>query len=125
MAKPGDPRRRPAFIAPYQPRIDWQIWFAAMATPGQYPWTIHFVWKLLHNDPGTLSLLANNPFPGAPPRYIRAQLYRYRFIRPGEKLVPWWHREPVAMWLPPLSADDPNLRRFLEAQGWLEAETAH
>jgi hypothetical protein len=125
VAKPGDPRRRPAFIAPYQPRIDWQIWFAAMATPGKYPWTIHFVWKLLHNDPGTLSLLANNPFPEAPPRYIRAQLYRYRFIRPGEKLVPWWHREPVAMWLPPLSADDPNLRRFLEAQGWLEPKTAH
>jgi hypothetical protein len=56
-AKPGDPNRRPPFVAPYQPRIDWQIWFAAMASPGDYPWTLHFVWKLLHNDPGTLSLL--------------------------------------------------------------------
>ena len=66
-AKPGDPNRRPPFVAPYQPRIDWQIWFAAMASPAEYPWTLHFVWKLLHNDRGTLSLLANNPFPDAPP----------------------------------------------------------
>ena len=73
-AKPGDPNRRPPFVAPYQPRIDWQIWFAAMASPAEYPWTLHFVWKLLHNDPGTLSLLANNPFPDAPPHYIRARL---------------------------------------------------
>ena len=50
VAKPSDPNRRPPFIAPYQPRIDWQIWFAAMATPADYPWTFHFVWKLLHND---------------------------------------------------------------------------
>ena len=55
-AKPGDPNRRPPFVAPYQPRIDWQIWFAAMASPVDYPWTFHFVWKLLHNDADTLSL---------------------------------------------------------------------
>src|SRR5947207_1630468 len=89
-AKPGDPNRRPPFVAPYQPRIDWQIWFAAMASPEEYPWTLHFVWKLLHNDPGTLSLLANNPFPNAPPHYIRAPLYRYRFAPIGEK--EWWKR---------------------------------
>ena len=53
-AKPGDPNRRPPFVAPYQPRIDWQIWFAAMSSPSEYPWTLHFVWKLLHNDRGTL-----------------------------------------------------------------------
>src|SRR6185369_5488796 len=75
-AKPGDPFRRPPIIAPYQPRLDWQIWFAAMASWREYPWTIHFTWKLLHNDPGTLSLLANNPFPDGPPRYVRAELYR-------------------------------------------------
>ena len=115
-AKPGDPNRRPPFIAPYQPRIDWQIWFAAMASPAEYPWTFHFVWKLLHNDPGTLSLIAKNPFPEKPPHYIRAQLYRYRFARPGEKA--WWHRELIREWLPPLSADDPDFRRVLTAMGW-------
>src|SRR5882724_1071940 len=82
-AKPGDPNRRPAIIAPYQCRIDWQIWFAAMASPAEYPWTLHLVWKLLQNDPGTLSLLASNPFPNSPPHYIRARLYRYKFAPMG------------------------------------------
>jgi hypothetical protein len=124
-AKPGDPRRRPPIIAPYQPRLDWQVWFAAMATPRDYPWTLHFVWKLLHNDPGTLSLLANNPFPDDPPRYVRAELYRYRFTRPDEADDSWWKRERVGPWLPPLSADQPELRRFLEAHGWLSPPPAN
>lgn len=118
-AKPGNPRRMPPLIAPYHLRLDWQIWFAAMSTPQQYPWTVHFVWKLLHNDPGTLSLLAGNPFPAAPPRYIRAVLYRYRFTRPEEADGSWWKRESLGEWLPPLSADDPAIRRFLSEQGWL------
>jgi len=120
-AKPGDPRRRPALIAPYQPRLDWQIWFAAMATPDYYPWTVHFVWKLLHNDAGTLSLLANNPFPDEPPRYIRAELYRYRFTPPAENDGSWWKRERIGPWLPPLRADQPEFRRYLEAHGWRAA----
>jgi len=115
-AKPGDPNRRPAFVAPYQPRIDWQIWFAAMASPAEYPWTLHFVWKLLHNDPGTLSLLASNPFPGAPPHFIRARLYRYRFAPLGDPA--WWKREPIGQWLPALSLDDSELQRFLTAMDW-------
>jgi len=116
-AKPGDPNRRPPFVAPYQPRIDWQIWFAAMSSPSEYPWTLHFVWKLLHNDPGTLSLIANNPFPDAPPRYIRARLYRYQFAPIGDN--GWWKREPVGEWLPVFSADNPELRRLLESRDWL------
>jgi hypothetical protein len=117
-AKPGDPNQRPPFVAPYQPRIDWQIWFAAMASPEEYPWTLHFAWKLLHNDPGTLSLLANNPFPDAPPHFIRARLYRYRFAPIGEKA--WWKREPIGEWLPALSTDDPEFRRLIEAMDWLD-----
>ena len=117
-AKPGDPNRRPPFVAPYQPRIDWQIWFAAMSSPSEYPWTLHFVWKLLHNDRGTLSLIANNPFPDVPPRYIRARLYRYQFAPIGDKA--WWKREPVGEWLPVLSADNPQFRRLLESMDWLD-----
>ena len=116
--KPGDPMRRPCVIAPYQPRLDWAIWFAAMSTPERYPWTLHLVWKLLHNDPGTLSLLAGNPFPDAPPTFIRARLYRYRFAPAGDASAAWWTRTLVAEWLPPLSADDPRLLRFLAAYGW-------
>jgi hypothetical protein len=117
-AKPGDPNRRPPFVAPYQPRIDWQIWFAAMASPAEYPWTLHFVWKLLHNDHGALSLLANNPFPNAPPHYIRARLYRYQFAPLGESA--WWKREPIGEWLPALSSDDAQFRRLLTAMDWLD-----
>jgi hypothetical protein len=117
-AKPGDPNRRPAIIAPYQCRIDWQIWFAAMASPADYPWTLHFVWKLLHNDKETLSLLANNPFPDPPPHYIRARLYRYHFASRGESA--WWKREPIEQWLPALSADDEEFHRILQEMDWLD-----
>jgi len=115
--KPGDPNRRPCFLSPYHLRLDWLIWFAAMESPAQAPWTIHFVWKLLHNDPGTLSLLANNPFPNAPPRFLRAQLYRYQFAPLRERA--WWTRTLIGPWLPALSSEDPRLRKFLESYGWL------
>jgi hypothetical protein len=113
--KPGDPMRRPPIITPYYGRLDWQIWFAAMASPEDYPWTLNFVWKLLHNDPGTLSLLANNPFPDSPPHYIRARLYRYQFARPGER--PWWNRTLIGDWLPPLGTSD--LQDTIQAEPWL------
>ena len=119
--KPGDVMRRPCVVAPYQERIDWQIWFAAMSSADRYPWTLHLVWKLLHNDGGTLGLLAGNPFPDVPPHYIRARLYRYEFAPPGDPSGAWWKRTLIDEWLPPLSADDPRLRRFLAAHGWLPA----
>lgn len=112
--------KRPSQIAPYQPRLDWQMWFAAMGTPEQYPWTLHLIWKLLHNDPGTLALFASNPFPSSPPRYVRAVLYRYQFAPPGNAQHLWWHREKLGLWLPALSADDPRLQAVLRQAGWLE-----
>jgi hypothetical protein len=118
-AKPGNPMRRPAIVAPYQPRLDWSIWFAAMSTPDQYPWTLHFIWKLLHRDRGVLKLLANDPFPGSPPRWIRASYYRYEFARPGEP--GWWRRTRLGAWLPPLSLDDPQLRRLAGERDWRPA----
>jgi hypothetical protein len=95
------------------------MWFAAMSGPGEYPWTFHLVWKLLHNDRGTLSLFASNPFPDRPPRYVRAVLYKYSFAKPGSGR--WWDRERLGLWLPPLSADDPRLNSVLRQMGWLSA----
>jgi hypothetical protein len=117
--QPVDLTRRPPFVAPYQLRLDWQMWFAAMSSPDEYPWTLHFVWKLLHNDKETLSLLRSNPFPQKPPRYIRALLYHYEFAAPGNPQGAWWKRTPLRVWLPPLSADDPQLRSILAAYGWI------
>jgi len=111
--------RRPPQIAPYQLRLDWQMWFAAMGSPNEYPWTIHLVWKLLHNDPGALSLFANNPFPEKPPRYLRAMLYRYKFVAANDRNL-WWEREELGEWLPPLSANNTRLRDLLERAGWLD-----
>jgi len=112
--------RRPPQIAPYQPRLDWQMWFASMSAPEQYPWTVHLVWKLLHNDAGALSLFGGNPFPQKPPRYIRAVLYRYEFVPKGNPADDWWKREQIAVWLPPLSLDDLRLLSFLKQAGWLQ-----
>ena len=99
--------KRPPQVAPYQLRLDWQMWFAAMSTPDEYPWTYTLISKLLHNDPGAISLFADNPFPGKPPRYIRAILYRYSFIESGKF---WWKRERLGdVWIPALSVDDPRL----------------
>ncbi len=114
--KPGDPARRPCVVSPYQPRLAWQLWFAAMSSPDRYPWTLHLVWKLLHDDPSLLRLVERNPFPERPPLWVRATLYRYRFAPPGSGL--WWERTALGPWLPPLSADDPRLRRLLDRFGW-------
>lgn len=121
-AKPGDPRCAPSWVSPYHHRIDWQLWFAAKETPDRHPWTLHFVWKLLHNDPPTLGLLAGNPFPERPPRYIRATLYRYQFDpTPGGAV---WRRTYVDRWLPSLSVYSIELRRSLVECGWLSEKEA-
>ena len=122
--KPGDPMRRPCIAAPYQYRLDWQMWFASRASVSQYPWAAHLAWKLLHGDPTVLRLIDHNPFPERPPRRIRALLYRYRFADPDDPSRAWWQRERVTTWLPPLSADDPELIRFLRAHDWLPASPA-
>jgi len=116
--KPGDPLRRPCVVSPYQPRLAWQLWFAAMSTYDRYPWTVHLIAKLLAGDPDLLGLIERNPFPDHPPRYIRVVQYRYRFAPPADPTGAWWKRAEVAPWILPLSLDDPSLKRFLEARGW-------
>lgn len=116
--KPGDVYRRPCVVAPFHYRLDWQIWFAAMGDYRRNPWLVHFVYQLLRGDPGALSLLANNPFPAAPPAFIRAELYEYEFTRFGEQTRAWWTRKRIGSYLPALSADNPALVEFIESQGW-------
>jgi hypothetical protein len=120
VGSPWDPKLTPPFIAPYQPHLDWQLWFAAMATYREYPWTLNLVWKLLHNDPAMLGLFAGNPFPDQPPRYVRAVLYIYHFAKPGNPEHVWWTRERLGLWLPALSADSPVLLDALRQEGWIQ-----
>lgn len=92
--KPGDPERRPPAVAPHQPRLDWQMWFAALGHYRQSPWFLDLCRRLLEGSPPVTGLLARNPFPESPPRYLRAQLYDYRFTTPDEKrrTGDWWKR---------------------------------
>ena len=118
--KPGRLDRRPCVVAPYQYRIDWQMWFAAMSDYRRDPWFVHFVYKLLLGRPSTLSLLAENPFPAHPPRYVRADLYRYEFTKSGDPPRHYWKRTRLGGYLPPVSAMDPALLDFLDRYGWLD-----
>jgi len=103
--KPGDLKRRPQFVEPHQPRLDWQMWFAALGNYQQNPWFVNFCVRLLEGSPQVLALLEKNPFPNAPPKYIRAVLYNYSFtdLATRRKTGDWWQREPMGLYLPPVS----------------------
>jgi hypothetical protein len=119
LAQPSDPAVAPIQIAPYQPHLDWQLWFAPMGSPADAPWAVTLVAKLLHNDPLALSLIGPNPFPHAPPRYIRVVSYTYQFAEPGNPQHVYWRRERKGLWLRALSIDDPGLTAFLdEGENW-------
>ena len=102
--KPGDVKRRPAFVAPHQPRLDWQMWFAALGTYQQNRWFISFCGRLLSGERSVLSLLAYNPFPDGPPAYVRARLFRYHFsdLRAKSATGQWWTRKEVGEYCPVL-----------------------
>ncbi len=94
--KAGDPARAPGFVQPHMPRLDWQMWFAALDPQRQAHWLFALVDRLLRNDPAALGLLGGNPFPGEPPAFVRLALYRYRFTTPDESGDGrWWTREPT------------------------------
>lgn len=105
--KPGDPGRRPRFVAPHQPRLDWQMWFAALGTARQSPWFRSFVGRLLEGSPEVLGLLRENPFPSAPPKMIRAELFKYHFSSFEERFRDgvWWRREPAGVYFPPTALE--------------------
>jgi lipase maturation factor 1 len=99
--KPGDVRRAPPVVAPHQPRLDWQMWFAALGSYQQNRWFVNFMVRLLQGDRAVLDLLRYNPFPNAPPKFVRAQVYLYHFTRVHES--GWWKRELRGDYFPPVS----------------------
>jgi hypothetical protein len=103
--KPGDVRRAPPWVAPYQPRLDWQMWFAALGNADENRWFYNFAARLMQGSAPVLGLLARNPFPAGPPRYIRAVVYDYRFTDFAERRRSgaWWQREEKGTYLPAIS----------------------
>jgi hypothetical protein len=98
--KPGDPARAPRFAAPHQPRLDWQMWFAALSSERVTPWFTAFLTRLLEASPEVLTLLARDPFAGRRPRVVRALLYDYRFTTRAERAASgqWWSRRLVGLY---------------------------
>ncbi len=105
--KPGDVKRAPGWCTPHQPRLDWQMWFAALGTPQENPWIGGLIVRLLQGSHDVDRLLAHNPFPDKPPRYVRAMYYRYRFTTPSERRQTgaWWKRQELREYLPTVSLD--------------------
>jgi len=103
--KPGDLMRRPGWVAPHQPRLDWQMWFAALGDYQSDPWVVRFMARLLQGSPEVLRLLRRDPFPDGPPHYIRAMLYQYHFTSPAERkgTGAWWKRELKGVYVPAVS----------------------
>ena len=103
--KPGDLSRAPAWVAPHQPRLDWQMWFAALSNYQTNPWFVNLSLRLLEGSPEVQGLLGTNPFPDQPPRYVRATAYEYTFTdwQTRRRTGVWWRREPRGLYLPPVS----------------------
>jgi lipase maturation factor 1 len=103
--KPGDLKRAPVWVQPYQPRLDWQMWFAALDNYRAEPWFGNFAVRLLEGSPDVLALVGQNPFPSSPPRYIRARLYDYRITTFSERRATgdWWKRQFKGEYLPAVS----------------------
>jgi hypothetical protein len=104
--KPGAVDRAPAFLGVHMPRLDWRMWFAALSRYDSRRtwWFSSFLRRLLDGEPAVLDLLETNPFPAAPPRYVRATLYRYEFTTPEERRATgaWWKRTELGAYAPVL-----------------------
>jgi predicted DCC family thiol-disulfide oxidoreductase YuxK len=117
--KPG-PLSRPArWNIPHQPRLDWQMWFAALGSVRENPWIIGLMWRLLEGSPSVLALLESNPFAQRPPKYVRAQLYDYRFTDRRTRALThqWWVRRPEGLYFPQVSIAD--FERVADVKGVL------
>ncbi len=103
--KPGDPRRRPRQVAPYHLRLDWMMWFAALSPQYAEGWLPRLVENLLAGDRAVLRLLGGNPFADAPPVWIRARYYHYRYSTRQERKATgaWWVRELAGDYVRPVS----------------------
>jgi lipase maturation factor 1 len=102
--KPQDPNKPPGIYAPYQPRFDWNLWFASLGSWREYPIVPSTEERLLSNDPDVLALFAGNPFPHQPPREVRAVLWQYWFTSMAENRAKglWWRRQFLGLYAPTL-----------------------
>ena len=114
--KPGDVDRAPGWATPHQPRLDWQMWFAALTVPERAPWVYDFVFRLLAAEPAVLDWI-DSPFGREPPNFVRIISYRYEFAPPGKSagtagatdVGRWWARSKPRLWLRPIARRVPRV----------------
>lgn len=108
--KPGQLNVSPKQIAPFQPRLDWQMWFAALSDFRREGWFQRFIYKLLEGSSEVNALLLHNPFQNTPPRFIRAKRYRYHFTTLEERKQSgnFWKKEELGLYLPQVRLEGPN-----------------
>ncbi|KAK6633625.1 hypothetical protein RUM44_004232 [Polyplax serrata] len=114
--KPGDVNSSMPFVVPYQPRLDWQMWFAALGTYHQNPWLMSTAYKILDGEKSVIQLLDTKrlPFPKAP-KYIKATLYHYHYTPWSQRNSrTWWKRENVGEYFPIFSKDQSSLIEYLK-----------
>jgi hypothetical protein len=113
--KPQDPAQAPGIYAPYQPRFDWNLWFASLSTWRQEPIVIHTEQSLLRGDPNALLLFAGTPFP-KPPRQVRAVIWQYWFTTKEERRASglWWRRQQLGLYAPVLERQNDGRVLVLE-----------
>lgn len=128
--KPGRLDEAPKFLIPHQPRLDWQMWFAALGSYQYNPWFISLIDKLLNNKKDVLALLAKNPFHERAPQFIKSTLYLYGYTKlprntsslsdgiiKARKIKKWWKRRNPTEYTPPLSKNNPDVKKFLLQTG--------
>ena len=105
--KPQDVNKPPGIYAPYQPRFDWNLWFASLGEWRGNPLVLRTERRLLSNDPDVLALFAANPFAQSPPRQVRAVLWQYWFTTPSERKATgaWWRREQLGLYAPAIELE--------------------
>ena len=105
--KPQELDKAPRIYAPYQPRFDWNLWFASLGEWRDNPIVLRTERRLLSNDPDVLALFAANPFPHSPPRYVRAVLWQYWFTSMAEKKEHglWWRRQFLGLYAPAIELE--------------------
>ncbi|XP_055935289.1 lipase maturation factor 2-like [Argiope bruennichi] len=123
LYKTGNPSECPPVLIPHQPRLDWQMWFAALGNYEHNPWFVSLIYRLLDGEKDVLKLLDTErlPFPpNKPPKYIRAILYKYHFTSPSstkKKSHDWWTRRKEREYFSSANLDEKEMAEFLSDAG--------
>nr|XP_050867601.1 lipase maturation factor 2-like [Vespula vulgaris] len=128
LYKPGNVNNVLPFVAPHQPRLDWQMCFAASSTYHQNPWLMSLAFRLLNGQPEALALIntVENPFNIKPPKYIKASLYHYYYVPWNDtqsNAQAWWTREKVEEYMPIFARDHVPLIEYLSKKKLIQEKT--